>query len=463
MLSSVAPIAALLLSVAFLLMGNGLQGTLLPVRANLESFASAEIGLIGTAYFIGFGAGCYFGGRIVRHAGHIRTFSAMASLASAIALVHAMFVFPPIWWAFRAITGFCFAVLYVVIESWLNERSTNETRGRIFSIYTVINLTVITAGQMMLMLYDPGSFPLFALASVLVSLAVLPVAMTKAVAPSPVEKVRLRPGYLYSLSPVGCAGALTVGLANGAFWAMAPVFAQDSGFDTAGIALFMSIAVLAGAVGQWPLGQLSDRHDRRKIIFATCIIGALGGAGMTLFQDRWTEAVFVFVAIYGVAAFPLYALCVAHLNDYVAADEFVEASSVMLLLYAAGAALGAVPSSLLMAHMGPEGLFAFTAIVHVGFAVFTLMRMRQRGAPAEKSSFIGVPRTSPALYALDPRGEDLKPSEAPEQPDQQEGQHDKQQTQDSESEGLVGAGNSTEIDAEQTGDEAEGQKDGGNN
>ncbi|MFN4281504.1 MAG: hypothetical protein ACK4NA_02565 [Alphaproteobacteria bacterium] len=171
MLIMIAPVGALLLGVAFLLTGNGLQSTLLPVRAEIESFSTLSIGVMGSAYYIGFALGCVLCPHIVRGVGHIRAFSAMVAIAAAVALLHALVLSPAAWWPLRAITGFCFAGLYLVIESWLNDRATNETRGAIFGIYTFVNLTVITVGQFMITLYDPASFPLFALASILVSLA----------------------------------------------------------------------------------------------------------------------------------------------------------------------------------------------------------------------------------------------------------------------------------------------------
>ena len=175
MTKAFAPITALLLSVALLLMGNGLQGTLLPVRANLEAFTDTDIGILGSAYFGGFAAGCIFGPHLVRRAGHIRCFAALVAIASCVVLLHSLFLSPALWWGLRALTGFCFAVLYMVIESWLNEKSTNETRGLIFSLYTIINLTVITIGQLMLGLDQPENFQLFILASILVSLAAVPI------------------------------------------------------------------------------------------------------------------------------------------------------------------------------------------------------------------------------------------------------------------------------------------------
>ncbi len=179
MIAIVTPILALLLSVSLLLMGNGLQNTLLPVRASIESFSAIDIGIMGSAYFLGFAAGCVFGPYVVRRVGHIRTFTAMATIASCAVLVHAFVLNAVVWWVLRVATGICFAVLYMVIESWLNEKATNENRGTVFSIYTIINLTVVTLGQMMLMLDEPSNFMLFSFASILVSLAAVPVALSK--------------------------------------------------------------------------------------------------------------------------------------------------------------------------------------------------------------------------------------------------------------------------------------------
>ncbi|MDH3476243.1 MAG: MFS transporter [Rhodospirillales bacterium] len=406
--AALAPVTALLLSVALLLMGNGLQGTLLPVRAQLEFFSTLDIGVLGSSYFLGFAAGCYLGPYVVRRAGHIRTFTAMVSLASAVALAHALVLDPFVWWFLRALTGFCFAVLYMVIESWLNEKSTNENRGFVFSIYTIINLTVVTVGQMMLTLGSPTAFPLFAVASILVSLAALPVALTNAPAPAPIATVQIRVRRLYQSSPVGFAGALAVGLANGSFWSLAPVFAQSNIFivGTTGIALFMSTAVIAGAAGQWPLGRLSDKIDRRKVIVITCAGAALSGIGMSIFSDNWEQAVFVFSFLFGIFAFPLYSLCAAHMNDAVETGGFVEASSGLLLLYATGAVFGPLMASATMRFTGPEGLFLYTSAVHAVMAIFAVYRMRQRARPPEEARepFADSIRVAQTVATLDPLG-----------------------------------------------------------
>ena len=385
MTKAIAPVSALLLSVAILLMGNGLQGTLLPVRAQIESFSAYEIGILGSSYFLGFAAGCLLGPYLVRRVGHIRAFTAMVSIASTTALAHAVLLDPYFWWPLRAVTGFSFAVLYMIIESWLNERATNENRGFVFSVYTIINLTVLTIGQMMMVLGKPTDFLLFALASILVSLAAVPVALTKAQAPAPLITVRLRIKYLYRISPVGAAGSFVVGLTNGSFWSLAPFYAQLSGTTTTGIALFMSTAVIAGAAGQWPLGHLSDKWDRRKLIVITSFCAAAAGLALGLVVRNWGLETFVLSMLFGAFALPLYALCAAHLNDFVKDGGFVEASSGLLLLYAGGAVVGPIIASATMRGMGPGGLFVFTAVAHAALAIFTVYRMALRARAPEST------------------------------------------------------------------------------
>ncbi len=404
MTKAIAPVSALLLSVAILLMGNGLQGTLLPVRAQIEAFSTYQIGILGSAYFLGFAAGCLLGPFMVRRVGHIRAFAAMVSIASTTVLAHSVLLDPFVWWPLRAVTGFCFAVLYMIIESWLNERATNENRGLVFSVYTIINLTVLTIGQMMMVLGKPSDFLLFAVSSILVSLAAVPVAMTKSQAPAPLVKVRVRIKYLYGISPVGAAGSFVVGLTNGSFWSLAPFYAQLSGANTAGIALFMSTAVIAGAAGQWPLGRLSDRWERRKVIVIASVGAAAAGLGLGLLVHGWTPEMFVLSMLFGAFALPLYALCAAHMNDFVEAGGFVEASSGLLLLYAGGAVVGPIVASAAMRGMGPGGLFVFTAAVHAAMAGFAIYRMTLRAAPPEsaRGKFVDALRMASAVSVVDP-------------------------------------------------------------
>jgi len=380
-----APIAALLLAVSLLLTGNGLLGTLVPVRAQLEAFSTISIGLLGSTYFLGFAAGCLYGPYLVRRVGHIRTFSAMASVVAAVSLGHGLIALPIPWWAMRVVTGFCFAVLYIVIESWLNERSTNENRGTVLSAYLIINLTVITLGQMMLTLSDPAELTLFALASILVSVAVVPVALSGAAAPQPIESVHVRVRRLYRTSPVAFSSCLAVGLANGAFWTLAPLFVQRSGYGVTAIALFMSATVLGGALGQWPVGRLSDRMNRGTLtLWMSLAAGGLGAVviGASQVSLPWLLAA---AAAWGALSFPLYAVAVALANDHAQISEFVEVSSGLLLAYAAGAVVGPIVATGFMNVLEPGGLYAFTATIHLLLVAFAYrFHMRERPVPEEE-------------------------------------------------------------------------------
>jgi len=403
-IAALVPVAALLFSVSLLLMGNGLQGVLLPVRAVAEEFSSSSIGIMGSAYFIGFGIGCMTGSHILRRVGHIRTFAALVAIASALPLIHGMFTPETVWWIARAGTGFCFAGLYMVIESWLNEKATNANRGFVFSIYTIINLTVITAGQMLITTAGTSDLFLFALASVLVSISAVPIALTTASAPTPPAIVRLRLGHLYRISPVGVVGCFGIGLANGAFWSLAPVYAQGDAQDPTAAAIFMSIAVIAGAASQWPIGWMSDRTDRRHVIVALCIGGAAAGFFLLWAPAISPTAILIAAGCFGVFAFPLYSICTAHLNDFVEADGFVEASSGLLLVFAGGAVFGPIIASNFMGWVGPEGLFGYTIVIHIAVAALALFRMTRRaGVSGDHATFSEAVIMSQTMTDIDAR------------------------------------------------------------
>ena len=382
-LSTVAP---LLLGVAILLTGQGLQGALLPVRANLEGFPTLAIGLMGGAYFFGFTVGCLRGSRLLRRVGHIRVFAAMTAAASAVPLLHGLWVETWLWWLLRFVTGYCFAVLYVVIESWLNEQATNETRGAVFSAYTLITLTVLAVGQQMLLLYDPQSMELFAIASAVVSIAAIPVVMS--VAPTPhqaEERVRLDLPRLFRISPAGTLGCLTTGLANGSFWALAPVFVAGYSDDLRLVAWFMTAAVLGGAVGQWPLGLWSDRVDRRWVIAFASGAALVVGLATWLFFDVLSPAVLLGLgAAWGAVAFPLYAVSVAHTNDHARPGEYVMVSSGLLLMYGIGAIMGPFVAPAFMYWAGSGGLFLYTALVHLALLAYIGYRFLRREPEPEE-------------------------------------------------------------------------------
>ncbi len=391
MRNALAPVAALLIGVSILLTGQGLQGTLLPVRASLEGFSTIAIGVMGAAYFLGFTLGCLKGGELVKNVGHIRVFAAMTALASASPLLHGLVLDPWVWGLLRALTGFCFAVLFVVIESWLNERSTNENRGVVFSTYVMITLTVLAAGQMMTLLYDPFDLQLFAIASVLVSLAAIPVLLSRSPSPDPPLSVDVHVGRLFRISPAGTLGCFATGLTNGAFWSLAPVFTAAISDDVSLAAWFMSSAVIGGALAQWPLGFLSDNLGRRKVL---AILGAIGATIGVVVVSATGNAGFVGVnllgAAWGFVAFPVYAISVAHANDYAEPDDYVMISSGLLLMYGGGAIVGPFIASALITATNAASLFAFTGVVHLALMVYVVVRIfRRASAPAEHHMSFG--------------------------------------------------------------------------
>ncbi|MEX0976449.1 MAG: MFS transporter [Woeseia sp.] len=386
MIPAIAPVAALLIGVAILLTGQGLQGTLLPVRATLEDFPTLAVGIIGATYFLGFTIGCWQGTGLVKRVGHVRVFAAMTALASASPLLHGMWINLWSWSILRFVSGFCFAVLYVVIESWLNESATNENRGSVFSAYVLINMTMLAVGQQMLMLDDPAVMTLFAMSSVLVSLAAVPVALSTATTPRQVQDVKLDVPYLYRNSPAGMLGSLATGLANGSFWSLAPVFTISYSTDVSLTAWFMTAAVIGGAASQWPLGAWSDRVDRR-FVMAVCA-GMAAGVSVAIWflADSMTPAIIIVLGgLWGAVAFPLYSISIAHSNDHAAADEFVVVSSGLLLMYGIGAVVGPLLASICMQISGPAGLYAFTGAIHVLLLVYLfLRRLRRSPAPPEE-------------------------------------------------------------------------------
>jgi MFS family permease len=423
MAAAIMPLAALLLGAAILLAGNGLQGILLPLRAALEGFANQTIGMIASAYSAGFVLGCLVVPHVIKRVGHIRSFAVLAALAASTVLVLVMLIQPTVWIVLRVVSGTCFAGLYMVIESWLNQQASNTNRGQVFSVYMVVNMGAVVAGQMLLPLGNPMRFELFLITAMAITLALIPVGLTRYPGPPPPQTVQLRLKRLYGISPVGMLGCFFVGLTNGAFGGLGAVYASDIGLSVAAIALFMSAAYLGGALAQMPLGRLSDRIDRRQVMILVCVVAAAAGLVlMVLGQIRaggdwpllgpWLDGlatpwIIVIVVLYGCCIYPLYGLCVAHANDFVAREEFVEASSGLLLTWAIGATIGPLVAAPLIDLIGPGGLFLYTALLHAAFVGIVAVRMRRRAArpPAERPDFVqaGTSRTSHAAVSLDPR------------------------------------------------------------
>ncbi|MCB1843494.1 MAG: MFS transporter [Halioglobus sp.] len=385
MKSALMPVASLLLGVALLLTGQGLQGTLLPVRATMEAFSTLSIGVMGGAYFLGFTAGCFKGGDLVARVGHVRVFAAMTALASAAPLLHGLILEPITWTLLRTLTGFCFAVLYIVIESWLNEVSTNENRGMVFSTYVMITMSVFAIGQMMMLMYDPRELYLFGIVAVLISIAVVPVVMSTAPEPQKPHSARVNLARLFRISPAGTITSLCSGLTNGAFWSLAPAVAVGLSGDLSMAAWFMSANVVGGALSQWPIGRLSDRVGRRPMLIICAICSSIiAMLIVTRGNATGTSALVTLGFLWGAAAFPQYAIAVANTNDYADPSEYVMVSSVLLLMYGLGAIVGPLIASVAMTYIGDTGLYVHTGIFHLVTAMYIGFRATRRTAAPER-------------------------------------------------------------------------------
>lgn len=400
-------IAAILFSTLIFLMGNGLLGTLTPVRGHLEGFSNIALGIIGSAYYAGFVIGCYAGPRLLRRSGHIRTFVVAAGVGAISTLLQPVIIDEFAWVLARVLFGFAAAMLFMALESWLNDRATNETRGRIFSAYMTVNYGGLVIGQGLFVTGSAHSFELFNLAAIFYAACLIPVALTRLPQPARVDVLRLRPLRIFRIAPVGVAGCMTVGFANGAVWTLAPVYAQSHGLTRGLLALFMIVFTLGGALMQMPVGRLSDRMDRRKIIVAICLGAAALGVALAEFGGRGAATALVLMALLGAVVLPLYGLSVAHANDRAPRADFIEVSATLLLINALAAVVGPTFAAFVMARTGTASLFFVTASAHLALALFTIIRMRMKEAPASETRepYAPVPQqSSPASLELDPRG-----------------------------------------------------------
>ncbi|GAB4356082.1 MAG: MFS transporter [Kiloniellaceae bacterium] len=404
MFAAVKSAWALFVGLGMLMLGNGLQNSLLGIRAGAEAFSTEATGLIMACYYIGLLAGALVTPKVVGKVGHVRVFAALASTASTAALVHAVFVDPWAWGGMRAVTGFCYAGLYVVAESWLNDRATNETRGTLLSVYMVVVLGGLALSQYLLTLADPNSFVLFTVASVLVSMALVPISVS--VMPTPdftaPEPLGLR--ALYRTSPLGMVGAMGTGMANAAIYAMSAVYADSLGLSVPQIAIFASASILGGMAFQWPIGRLSDKLDRRRVLTAVTFAAALAALAAMLAARGEPLALYAMMFVVGGMSLPMYSLCIAHTNDYLTPKQMVSASGTLMMVGGAGAVFGPIAVSLLMREMGSDGFFVCVGAVHAAIGVFALYRMLRR-APlplAEQGASVPVASTVSAPTATLP-------------------------------------------------------------
>jgi MFS family permease len=411
-------VLALLTGTLFLYLGNGLHSLLLPMRGTFEGYSETILGFFGTSWAAGFVLGCIFARRLVKRMGHVRAFSGFISIIAITALLTGIFVDPTVWLLSRAVTGFGAAATAMIIESWLNERATNESRGMIFSLYMAITLIGVVGGQMTVAFSDIHTPILFMFAGIFYCVAMLPTLISTAQTPKPLSEVHLDLVALYRNSPVAFLGILLVGIANGAWGTLGAVYGAKTGLSAGDIALMMTIAIFAGAAMQLPAGKMSDRMDRRYVLAILSGIAWLAGIQMFLFQPQNVLTVLILIGVYGAAANALYPIAVAHANDYAKPSEFLAVSGGLLLLYGIGTVIGPSVGGPMMEFFGPYALFAVTALAHALITIHAIIRTRLR-APipvGERDAYTSVSTgapTTPESLALSPRSQPLPGTEEP--------------------------------------------------
>lgn len=406
MRQTLVSVSSLLVGMALLMLANGSLPTLLAVRLAAAGEAPWLIGLVMAQYSVGIVLGTLYGHRLIMTVGHIRAFAAFGSTMSAVTLAHAFVSDPWAWGLFRFIVGACMVGMYMCVESWLNARTDNKTRGQVFSLYIITVYLFQGVGQFLIQLPDESGFVLYAVMSALVSLSVLPVAVTRVQAPELPAQSRFDFVKLWRTTPTGMVVALVSGLVMGAVLAVGPVFAQFSGLDRAGTALLMSAVIIGGLILQWPLGKATDGRDRRSFMLAITL--ALTGVSLVLaLADIGGNALVGLAMLFGGLSGTLYPLSVAYTNDYLEPADLVPAAGGLVMAYGIGAAVGPPMAALFIEAFGAGGLFVFTAAVALGAAAMIGWRMRHRSAPAlaDQVDFQAMPRTSPIIGEMDPRGE----------------------------------------------------------
>ncbi len=418
MILQLRPIAGLLISTFFLLIGSGLTGILLPLRAGLEGWSPLTIGFMGAFYAACFVGGCVYIPRLVRRVGHVRVYAVVAAMLAISLMAHAIFVNIPVWFLLRGVAGFALSGAYMVVESWLNERSTNESRGLVFSSYMVTNTVGLMIGQFLLITSDPALTTLFILAAMSYAAAIIPTAVSPAISPQPPAEVKIDIRRLYAMSPVATVGAFVTGFTFGAWSYQAPVYGSLLGYSGSQIAIMLVVAMLGGVLLQFPLGRASDKMDRRYVMLAATIVGIIVSGILTFYEPTNNIALFIAMFVFGGIMMPLYSLVVSHANDHAEPGAFIETSSSLLIVYAIGSMVGPIIAGLLIGLIGGSGLFSTILVGFIAFAIFTILRLKVADAPTEEErgefAYTSFGRTqTPEMYQLDPRSdEEVDPSES---------------------------------------------------
>jgi MFS family permease len=389
-------VVVVLVSVSLLVIASNLQTSLLSLRAGLEGFREESIGLLMSAFFLGFTGGSVVTVRFLRSVGYIRTFAALASVASAVALLHGLIVTPAVWAGLRFVYGLCYAGLVLIVESWLNQEAESEVRGRVLAVYGLVFMVGSGVGQLGLTVAPIRGLVLFAVVSVVLSFSLVPTNLVRISEPNQQSYRRFSLTEVFRFSPYGVVGVVAAGLVGSVFWSLLPRVVQLLGMGTSQVAVVMAVGVGGAAVMQWPLGHFSDSVDRRYVIIAAAAVAACPALALSASPRMSPEWLVLAIGVFGGFALPLYSVCLAHVNDHLPREDLVPAAATIVLIFGLASAAGPVLASLPLRMLGPRGVFLYAAVVLVAFVLYSLFRLPVRPAvrrPA-KRMFQALPRTT---------------------------------------------------------------------
>ncbi len=386
--------AALFLSVVLLQLSTGGVGPLDAISGLTLDFSTEQIGLLGSAHFLGFFIGCWWSPRLMGTVGHSRAFAVCTALGAMGLIGHTLTDNPYIWAILRIASGTCVAGAYTVIEAWLNAKVTNETRGRAMGTYRIVDMGASLGAQLIIAVLPPASYVSYNLLAILCCASLLPLTLTRASQPQTPDAPRLRPKLAWRSSPLAVAGVIVAALSSASFRMVGPVYGQEVGLGVDQIAFFLASFVLGGALAQYPMGWLADKYDRRWVLIWLSVAAVLSCGVTMAVSGAGTHSVMLAAGLFGFTTFPIFSVSSAHANDFATTEERVELSAALMFWYALGAIASPFVSSTLIQEFGPGALFAYVAVGHVFLIGFGLARMRSRPTPDERTNYVYAPRTS---------------------------------------------------------------------
>jgi MFS family permease len=400
--------AALFLSVILLQLSSGAIGPLDALSGITLNFTTGQIGLLGSAHFVGFFIGCWWAPRLMGEIGHSRAFAAFTAAGAIGMIAHMLIIDPTAWAIMRVATGICIAGCYTVIEAWLQAKVTNETRGRTMGVYRVADMGASLAAQMFISVLEPASYVSYNILALICCAALLPMTLTKTSEPDTPSAPRLRPMLALSRSPLAAAGVIVAALSSASFRMVGPLYGQEVGLPISEIAYFLAAFVAGGAIAQYPMGWLADKYDRRWVLIWLSVAAILSSMLTALTHDLPIWGIMLTAGLFGLTTFPIYSVAAAHAHDFASSDERVELSAALMFFFALGAIAAPLLASQLIQYFGPPAMFVMIAAGHAILVVFGLVRMRARPTMEEKTPYVYAPRTSFTIGRLMKRTRDRR-------------------------------------------------------